>query len=370
MDTPSPSRSSLSSLSSLSEPSLASQSRKLVGGWLLLCCGMVFVMVLLGGLTRLTHSGLSMVEWQPLTGVLPPMTPEEWHETFAKYQQFPEFQKINPGMTVEEFKGIFWLEFIHRLWGRGIGLVFFLPFLFFWLSGRLEPGLPRRLLGIFALGGLQGGLGWYMVKSGLVDHPDVSPYRLTAHLALAFILYAGMLALALGLLRPPSRLRRLTPSLLLQDSRLTALRAGLSGLLLLTSLTILMGGFVAGLDAGLIYNTFPLMDGALIPSGLFPETPGFRSLFEDVKTAQFMHRTLAELTLGVGLGVGWLAHRASEGVGLAPVYTALLLALLMQVGLGIATLVLVVPVTIAALHQAGALVLFSFALWGLHESRR
>ncbi|MEE2980442.1 MAG: COX15/CtaA family protein, partial [Pseudomonadota bacterium] len=174
--------------------------RHRIAFWLLICCAMVFVMVVLGGVTRLTHSGLSMVEWQPVTGILPPLTDAEWQAAFERYRQYPEYQKLNRHMDVDGFKSIFWLEFIHRLWGRTIGVVFALPFLWFWWRGAIDRRLAPKLVFMFVLGGLQGLMGWYMVKSGLVDRPDVSQYRLTAHLALAFLVYGYMLWVALGLL--------------------------------------------------------------------------------------------------------------------------------------------------------------------------
>src|SRR5574340_619499 len=222
-----------------------------IAAWLLLCCAMVFAMVVVGGVTRLTHSGLSIVEWQPLVGTLPPLNEAQWLEVFHKYQQTPEYQKVNFDMGLDEFKGIFWWEYFHRLLGRSIGAVFLLPFLYFLLRKKIEWSLAPRLAGIFILGGLQGALGWYMVASGLVDDPRVSQYRLTAHLGMAFVIYAAMLWVALGLLSPTS-------------SRPEGARAlgrfslGLRGLIFLM---VLSGGFVAGIRAGLAYNTFPLMNG-------------------------------------------------------------------------------------------------------------
>ncbi len=333
--------------------------------WLLVCCAMVFAMVVLGGVTRLTHSGLSMVEWKPATGFLPPMSQAEWQDAFDKYKQYPEYQKVNMGMTLEEFKSIFWFEFIHRVWGRLIGLAFFVPMVVFFLTGAVRrsamPGLGGKLLLAFVLGGLQGVLGWLMVKSGMVDRPDVSQYRLTAHLLAAFVIYGYMFWIALGLLWP----RPHAP-----DEATTPLRRAVIAIAVLVFITIGSGGFVAGLDAGFIYNTFPLMGDGLVPEEFLQLTPAWLSLFEDVATVQFDHRVLAILTL-VLVGAAWawgLKHDIRPRTRTA--LHGLALTAVGQVSLGIATLLLVVPVSIAAIHQAGALVLFTAVLWVVHELRR
>lgn len=334
-------------------------ARKQIAAWLLLCCAMVFAMVVVGGVTRLTHSGLSIVEWQPLVGTLPPLNEAQWLEVFHKYQQTPEYQKVNFDMGLDEFKGIFWWEYFHRLLGRSIGAVFLLPFLYFLVRKKIEWNLAPKLAGIFILGGLQGALGWYMVASGLVDDPRVSQYRLTAHLGMAFIIYAAMLWVALGLLSPTS-------------SRPEGARAlgrfslGLSGLVFLM---VLSGGFVAGIRAGLAYNTFPLMNGHWIPPEIFMVVPWYANFFENMATVQFDHRLIAWL---LAFLVPWFWLRARR-VAL-PAHTRLaihllLLMLAVQITLGISTLLLVVPVSLAAAHQAGALLLFSFSLWVSHELR-
>ena len=266
--------------------------------WLLAVAARVFAMVVIGGVTRLTHSGLSMVEWQPVTGWLPPSTEAEWSAVFRQYQRFPEFREVNAGMTVAEFKGIFWLEFIHRLWGRLIGVAFAVPFMVFLLKGWVDRRLAPKLVVIFVLGGLQGVLGWYMVKSGLVDRPDVSQYRLTAHLGAALLIYAYMLWVAFGLLAPePGPTPR----------NLSRFAAALAAMVFVTALS---GGFVAGLDAGFAYNTFPLMDGELIPEHLFAVTPLYLNFFENVTTVQFTHRLLA-ITTATLVVVFWFA--AADG---------------------------------------------------------
>ena len=320
--------------------------------WLLICCALVFAMVVLGGVTRLTGSGLSMVEWQPVYGVLPPLSEAEWQVVFEKYQQTPEFQHVNFQFGVEEFKNIFWLEYWHRILGRLIGLVFFLPLLYFWLRRQIPAGLAPKLVTMFVLGGLQGLLGWYMVKSGLIDNPHVSPYRLTAHLLLAVLVYAYMFWVALGLLRPAAD--KPTPG---------DLRAASKAVLALSVLTIASGGFVAGLKAGFTYNTFPLMAGQWVPDGLFSMQPWYINLFENVATVQFSHRILAVTTL-LAVILLWLAsRRANLPVYLRRGFLGLLAVAVLQVGLGISTLLLQVPITLASLHQAGALVVFTFLLY-------
>lgn len=331
-----------------------------VANWLFVLCFMVFVMVVLGGLTRLTHSGLSMVDWRPVTGWLPPMDDAQWMAVFELYKQSPQYNQMNLGMTVDGFKGIFWLEFVHRLMGRVIGLVFALPFLFFMVRGWLDRRIVPMLVFFFFLGGLQGVLGWYMVKSGLVNEPDVSQYRLTAHLGLAVVIYAFMFRFALRLRHGFDSVRpMIAPGLI-------GLRRYARVLPFVVFVTLLSGGFVAGLDAGFTYNTFPLMDGMLIPGQLYDGSPAIMSAFEDIRTVQFNHRWLAMTTLVV-VGVFWalsLRHRLGSAQRLA--MHLLLLAVMGQVALGIATLLMVVPVTLGTLHQAGAVVLLSATIYALH----
>ncbi len=333
--------------------------RKVIAAWLLALCAMVFAMVVLGGVTRLTHAGLSMVEWKPVTAWLPPLGEEAWQEAFGKYRRFPEYKELNPRMTLAGFKSIFWLEYVHRLWGRLIAFAFVIPFAFFLLRGWVDRRLAGKLVAVFILGALQGMLGWYMVQSGLVDHPDVSQYRLTAHLGAALVIYGYMLWVALGLLFPqPANGGR--PAALGRFAYLVA------GLILITALS---GGLVAGLDAGFAYNTFPLMDGELVPAALFAMEPFLVNFFEDIATVQFNHRLLAVLVV-VAVGVFWLRTRR---MGLARrvcvALDVLAVTAVAQAALGISTLLLVVPVPLAAAHQGGALALFTVALWTAHELR-
>ena len=328
-----------------------------IAAWLITMVAMVAAMVVLGGLTRLTHSGLSMVEWKPLTGWLPPQGGGEWEEAFAGYRQSPEYKAFNEGMTLSEFKAIFWLEFTHRLWGRLIGVAFFVPFVIFMLKGWVRGPLAVKLAAMFVLGGLQGVLGWYMVKSGLVDQPDVSQYRLAAHLGLALLIMGVMLWVAMGLLDS-------------RPGRGGANSIAAAGIFALVFMTALSGGFVAGLDAGFSYNTFPLMEGGLIPDGLFALDPVSVNFFENVATVQFTHRWLAMFVL-VAVAAYWIvAKRARLGRRQRLAANVMAVVAAIQVGLGVSTLVLVVPVPLAAAHQAGAMILFCASLWAVHESMK
>ncbi len=330
-----------------------------IGIWLLACCAMVFAMAVIGAITRLTESGLSIMEWAPLAGILPPLSSTEWERLFALYRRIPEYRDLNLGMSLAEFKAIFWWEYLHRLWGRLIALVFAGPFLWFLLRRRLRRSLAPHLVTIFVLGGFQGLLGWYMVASGFAERSDVSQYRLVAHLGAAVAIYGYILWVALGLLDPSP-----APSADRRASRLRALLVGFTGLV---GMTLVSGGFVAGLNAGLVHNTFPLMDGTLVPEDYLLLQPFGRNLFENATAVQFNHRVLAALTLGAAL-VLWLwsrrlalapeAHRACALLGLLAA---------VQFTLGVSVLLLAVPVWLGALHQAGALLLLGLGLWAIHQ---
>jgi len=330
---------------------------RLIATWLLVCCALVFAMVVLGGVTRLTGSGLSMVDWDPIMGVVPPLTEAEWEATFAKYRQFPEYQQKNIGMTVAEFKGIFWFEYAHRMLGRLIGLVFFLPFVYFWIRGYFNRRMVLKLVAMFVLGGLQGLLGWYMVMSGLVDRPHVSQYRLTAHLGAALVIYAYMFWVALGLLFPRA------------ENSDAAMRRRTYGVAAFIFLVALSGGLVAGLKAGLAYNTFPMMGDEWFPSAYWNFQPAWINVFENIAAVQFNHRTLAELLLVIVLALWWSGRRREIPARARLGLNLMAGMVLVQVGLGIATLLLAVPVALGALHQAGALVLFTFALFTAQSMR-
>lgn len=335
-------------------------SQKPVAVWLLVCCALVFAMVVVGGVTRLTHSGLSMVEWKPIVGTLPPLSQADWDDVFGKYKLTPEYQKINSGMSLDEFKGIFWWEYFHRLLGRLIGLAFFVPFLYFLVRKRIDRRLGVKLAGIFMLGGMQGMMGWYMVQSGLVDNPHVSQYRLTAHLGLAFIIYAAMLWVALGILSPADAFRY-------RDSRGRSLLRFSAGISLLIFIMVLSGGFVAGIRAGLAYNTFPLMNGHVIPPEIFLLEPWYLNFFQNMATVQFDHRLIAWI-LAILVPVFWFqSRRATLPDSTRLACNLLLLMLIVQITLGISTLLLVVPIHLAAAHQAGAVLLFTMAIWVTHE---
>jgi len=335
---------------------------KAIAIWLLVCCAVIFGMIILGGVTRLTGSGLSMVEWAPIMGILPPLNQAEWQETFLLYQQFPEYQLKNFHMSLEDFKSIFWFEYGHRLLGRSIGMIFLLPFLFFLFRGKIEKALTPKLIVMFVLGGLQGLMGWYMVKSGLVNDPHVSQYRLTAHLGLAVVIYTYMFWVALGLLYP-----KINDTSNNTDNKIARLSLIITAAIIIT---ILSGGFVAGTRAGFAFNTFPLMDGQLIPAGLFELTPVWHNFFENIVTVQFDHRVLATLLFLI-IPTFWFKTGKMDLQPLARTGSHLLLAALaLQITLGISTLLLVVPVALATAHQAGAIVLLTAALFVSQQLRR
>jgi len=334
-------------------------SDRAVAAWLLVCCALVFAMVVVGGITRLTHSGLSIVEWQPVAGALPPLDDAQWEEVFGKYRQTPEFRQVNPDMGLPEFKRIFWWEYFHRLLGRLIGAAFLLPLVWFALRGRIARPLMPKLAGIFVLGGLQGAMGWYMVESGLVADPRVSQLRLAAHLGFAFLIYGAMLWIALDLLLH----RAETPAMR------GSLRAHAGVFAALVFAMVLSGALVAGTHAGLEYNTFPLMNGGVLPPDGLGMDPWYRNLYDNLATVQFDHRLIAWL-LAFLVAWLWLRMRRSDASGRARLAAHLLLAAVaLQITLGISTLLLFVPVPLAAAHQAGAVLVFTAALFLLHSLR-
>jgi cytochrome c oxidase assembly protein subunit 15 len=330
-----------------------------VGLWLLVLAAMVVAMVLLGGATRLTESGLSMVAWEPVTGWLPPLSDAGWEEAFAAYRAYPEYRLVNHGMTLAEFQQIFWLEYAHRLWGRMIGVAFLAPFLWFLGRGRIRGRRVPQLVALFGLGALQGAVGWWMVASGLVDMPDVSHLRLAVHLGLAVAILVALLWVALDVLAP--RTRRRPPG------------AGwLAVLAALVFAQILSGALVAGLNAGLIYNTFPTMNGDWIPWDAYAMQPLHYDVLWNAATVQLHHRLGAYLVVLATIATLWrlgrlpgtLSPAARRGTA------AMGAALVVQVGLGIATLLLQVPVWLGVLHQAGALALLLAIVFSLHAVLR
>jgi cytochrome c oxidase assembly protein subunit 15 len=312
--------------------------------WLYVIALMVLAMVVVGGITRLTDSGLSIPQWQPISGVIPPLSAADWQAEFDNYKQIPQYQLLNQGMTLEAFKFIFWWEWGHRFLGRVIGLVFAVPFLVFLVQRRFSWNLAAPLAGLFVLGGLQGALGWWMVSSGLQDLTSVSQYRLAAHLGAALLLFLALVWVA----------RRLAPApaVPLDADRLSAWI-----LLGLVYLQIIAGAFVAGLDAGMGYNTWPLMDGSLVPQGLDAMDPWWKNLFENALTVQFVHRTIAYVIV-LYVAALWVWKRGAGGFrganGWLPRITLLVL---LQAALGITTLLLVVPLPLALGHQALAFML-------------
>lgn len=323
---------------------MTARDRRHVAAWLFACAALAFLVVLIGGVTRLTRSGLSIVEWQPLVGALPPLSQADWEALFAKYRETPEFRQVNFSITLEGFKRIFWWEYIHRLLARLIGVVFLLPYLYFLVRKSLDRSLAWKLGGIFLLGALQGTVGWYMVKSGLVDDPKVSPVRLTMHLGLALAIFSAELWLALQLVAPKHRFDAFAPVIPL-----------------VVFLMALSGGLVAGLRAGYAYNTFPLMNGHIVPPEVMLLEPWWRNFVYNMATVQLVHRAFF-WALAVLVLAAWWRNRGDLAAN------ALLLAFVMQTTLGIATLLTGVPVGLASAHQGGAVLVLAAALWYAHST--
>ena len=327
------------------------KTQKQITTWLIAACLLIFIMVIIGGITRLTRSGLSIVEWHPISGVIPPLTDTGWSEEFEKYQQYPEYQKLNHGMTLPQFKFIFFWEYIHRLIGRLLGIFFIIPFTYFFIKKKLNPPLIKKLLVMFLFGGLQGLYGWYMVKSGLIDDPHVSHYRLAGHLVLAFGLMGYILWTAL-------EINRNHFSICTKYNK-ENLRPVLHWIIAIIVLQTIYGAFTAGLKAGYGWNTFPKMAGEWIPGGLLPLTPWWKNLLEDHMTVQFIHRML-------GWGLCMLIPgfwRYTRGFDLTSqqdwAITALMNIVIVQFLLGMFTLLYVVPIWLGVLHQAGAFILLA-----------
>lgn len=324
--------------------------------WLYAIAGLVLAMITVGGATRLTDSGLSITEWQPILGAIPPLTDAHWQEAFAKYREIPEYHLVNKGMSLEEFKVIYWWEWGHRFLGRIIGLAFALPLAVFWYAGALRPGYPLKLMGLLALGGLQGVIGWYMVKSGLVDRVDVSQYRLALHLSVAFLILGLVVWLALDLDAPPRGAA--SPSVL------PALIVG--GIFL----QVVLGAFVASLKGGLVYNTWPDMNGAFLPHDLTAIEPWYHNAFENPVMAQFNHRLVAYALAVLAVAETWRTYAASAGRAVRASAALLLAGVLGQAALGIWTLIEAVPLGLGIAHQGCAAVLLILAVRHLHVVRR
>lgn len=323
--------------------------------WLFFMTALVALMVLVGGATRLTDSGLSITEWKPVTGAIPPLSAADWSAEFEKYKTIPEYELVNSGMSLGEFKQIYWWEWGHRFLGRLIGIAFFVPMVFFLATRAARGGLAARLIAFFLLGGAQGALGWWMVSSGLTERVDVSQYRLAAHLSLAVLLGALMFWTGLSLWQGKHADG---------SEQLRALQLPAFGLVGLISLQIFLGAFVAGLRAGRTYNTWPLMNGKFFPDGYFYQSPSFNDLFETIEAVQFNHRIGAYLVAAGAVAFWWRARNTAIGRASA----VLLVGVLFQIMLGIWTLLAATPISLGLAHQAGALFVLGAALYVAHQT--
>lgn len=339
---------------------ISNEGSRAIGRWLALWALMIALLVLIGGTTRLTESGLSITEWQPVSGVIPPLNDAAWAAEFAKYREIPQYKLLNDGMSIAQFKNIFLWEYVHRLWARLLGVALALPLLWFAIRRRLPRTLWPKLVGLLILLGLQGALGWWMVESGLSVRTSVSQYRLAAHLVTALALYAFTVWTATDLIAP----RDVRPA----DAD-GPLSTGLVALALMVPFTAASGAFVAGLRAGKIYNTFPMMGAGLVPPEYGQLTPWWRNLFENPAAVQFNHRLIATTTFTLALWV-WYRARRSTNQRLLRASRFVLGAALLQVALGISTLLAAVPIVLGVAHQAGAVLLFTAALLALHANGR
>lgn len=328
---------------------------KPIAFWLYISAFSVFLMAIIGAITRLTESGLSIVEWNPITGTIPPLGAESWQREFDLYRESPQYLQVNRGMTLDEFKNIYFWEWLHRLWGRMIGLIYFIPLVYFWAKKEIPKDAKKPLLIILALGFLQGLMGWLMVKSGLVDRPSVSHYRLAAHLGLAFVIYAALLRMAFSFSIPPRP----------EAKKILPLRPFLLFLICLFALTMIFGAFVAGLRAGWVYNTFPMMGDRLWPSEMFDLSPLWLNFFENHATVQFIHRLLGVATFVAVTAFALIGIRRAPL--LKPAFEGLIIMASVQAVLGIVTLITKVQIAFATLHQAGAMILLFLLMLMLHH---
>ena len=310
-------------------------------------------MVMLGGYTRLTDSGLSIVEWQPVSGTIPPVSEMQWQEEFEKYKQSPEYRLVNYGMSIDEFQHIFLVEYFHRLVGRITGMIFLIPFIFFFVKRMISRDLVLKLAGVFLLGVVQGLMGWLMVKSGLSINPHVSQYRLAAHLGFAVVIYSMLFLLGLGLWNKKEKL-------IVKDLQLRKLSFFIT---ILIFIQIISGAFVAGLDAGLVFNSFPLMDDRIIPAGVLALSPWYKNFFENIITVQFNHRIIAFILAGFIFFFWVKLRKADINSRVNKAANILLVAVFVQIVLGILTLVNIVPLSLALMHQVFAIILLSISLF-------
>ena len=327
---------------------------KYVQFWLITCCVFVFIMVFIGGLTRLTDSGLSIVEWNIFSGIFPPLTNNDWVELFDKYKQFPEYKLVNKNINLYDFKFIFWMEYIHRIWGRLIFLVFLIPLIIFVKKKYISDKLKKHLVIILLLILFQGLFGWYMVKSGLINEPDVSHYRLSIHLLLAFIIYGYLLSLTFSIYSQKNNKKIITNKSFYIMNLV---------LIFLILITVFSGGMVAGLDAGLVYNTFPLMGDKFIPLDILEIKPKYINFFENPVTVQFDHRILGLTTFTLIILIWFYARVMNFHSNIKTKTNILLIVVLIQVCLGITTLLSYVAIHAAIVHQLGSLVLFTISIW-------
>ena len=332
---------------------------KSIGYWLLTGCFLIFCMVIIGGITRLTGSGLSITEWKPVMGAIPPMNDTEWQDAFEKYKQIPQFQKLNSHFELDDFKSIFWWEFIHRLLGRLIGVVFIVPFAWFYFKKKFNNASLKKVLFLFLLGGLQGVIGWLMVKSGLTERTSVSHIRLAIHLITAFITFGFTFYYALEILSEDA-----------PKNSSTSVNRLVKFLLILTTVQIIYGALVAGMHAGKIYNTFPLMNGKIIPSGRDYLTPGWTNLFDNPIAVQFIHRLLALIITILAFVLYYISKNRNHILNQKNGVLFLLSSLTIQIILGILTLLTFVNIPLALLHQTGAFILFSSCVYVMFVYRK
>lgn len=340
--------------------------RSIMGRWFWLIAALTLAVLIVGGVTRLTHSGLSMVEWDPIMGAIPPMTETQWQNAFEQYQQYPEYQKLRQGMTLHDFKFIFFWEYLHRLFARLIGLIFLVPFLFFLAKRWMNGPLATRSIALFALGGMQGVMGWLMVASGLIDRPSVSHYRLAAHLSLAFLIfgYAVWLARDMRVAGIASRSRSRSAD----RGSVRFIERTITSLGVLLGLQIIWGAFVAGLKAGFLANTFPLMGGRLIPATLLDLQPALANFVENPAAVQWTHRVLGTL-LAMAALLAFVRLRARADRTSLRYAGAFLALIAIQYLLGVLTLIHAVPVALGVTHQAMAMIIFGVWVMWLHHAQ-